>query len=306
MSITDLFFKRRKAALSPEERHAVIVNRLRNEDDWIPVIQDLFSGKYEPDVVDTNIWIWDYEGIFEKAYAAVSSLPESRQRLRHAVLSLLGARKEWYRLAAQDLAKIFAISEATPRLVDILRSKVIRTFQVSGPSMFLSASETEVSNIARAIEGLGATQSIEPILNQWLDMFVRDAGPAFQRWTTLGRRKKDELVSFRDLAVTSLQLLSRMNANVGMQRLREVCGLGSAIHRWCCRLGGEESRKEVIACKWVEQIFFGGLLDKLSYDSLQDLVKQYIEGLPHEQLEMIYASLDGAHRNKHALTSRKA
>ena len=304
MSIIDLF-KKRKAALSPEERHAVIVERLKNEEDWTSVIQDLFSGKYEPDVVDTNIWISDYEGIFEKAYGAVSSLPESRRKLRDAVLALLGASKEWYRLAAQDLAKQLAISEAKPRLLELLHSKSLRPFQASGSSMFSNTSETELSNLAMAIEGLNGAQAIEPILKQWLDLFLRDAGLAFQQWATLRRRKKDESVSFRDLAVTSLQLLSRLDPNVGMQRLREVCGIGSSIHQWCCRLGREQTRNDVIACKWVERVFFGGFLDRLSYEGTRQLAKHYLEGLPDEQLEMIQASLEVAHHNKQALTTRK-
>jgi len=306
MSIIDLF-KKRKAALSSEERHAVIVERLRNEEDWIPVIQDLFSGKYEPDVVDTNIWIWDYEGIFEKAYRAVSPLPESRQRLRNAVLVLLDAGKEWYRLAAQDFAKQFAISEAKPRLLELINSKSVRPFQANGSSMFANTSETELSNIAVAIEGLNGAQAIEPILRQWLDSFLKDAAPAFQQWNGLRRRKKDELHNYRELATTSLQILSRRDPNFGMQRLRDLCELGSPIHQWCCRLGGEQARKDVVACKWVERAFYGGFLDKLNYEETQELANKYFEGLPSEKMEMIHASLGAAHRNKQILEkTRKA
>ena len=290
-------FRKRKPILGPEEREAVIAQRLQKEKDWVPVIQDLFSGKYGPQALDSNIWIWDYEDIFERAYQAIASLPGSRTRLREAILSLLDARKEWYRLAAQDLAKRFAISEATPRLIERLHSTSFRSFWAKGPSMFANVSETELSNIAQAIEGLDGAQAIEPVLRQWLDSFLRDAEPAFQQWNCIRRRKKDELYDYRDLATTSLQILSHRDPNGGMQRLRDLCELGSLVHQWCCRLGGEQARKDVVACKWVQRAFYGGFLDRLSYEKVKELANKYLEGLPSEKMEMIHASHESAHRN---------
>lgn len=301
MSIINLFKKKPETTLGPEERHAAIVQRLRHEEDWTVVIQDLFSGKYEPAVVDTNIWIWDYEGIFEKSYEAVSDLPASRQKLQNAVLTLLGARKEWYRLAAQDLAKHFAIAEAKPKLLETLLAETLSPFNVKGRTMFRKISATELSNLAEAIEGLEGTQRIEPVLKHWLDSFLRDVEPAFQQWNGLRRRKKEELYNYRELATTSLQILSRKDPNFGMQRLRDLCELGTSIHQWCCRLGGEQARKDVVACKWVERAFYGGFLDKLSYEETRELANKYLEGLPSEKTEMIHASLESAHRNKHIL-----
>lgn len=294
-------FRKQQPILSPAERETAIAQRLEKEKDWVPVTQDLFSGKYGPQALDSNIWIWDYEDIFERAYQTIASLPESRTRLRDAIVSLLDARKEWYRLAAQDLAKRFTISEATPRLIERLRSTSLRSFQAKGLSIFANASQTELSNIAQTIEGLNSAQAIEPILRQWLDSFHRDAEPAFRQWKNLRRRKKHELYDYRELATTSLQILSRLDPNVGMQRLQDLCELGSPIHQWCCRLGGEQTRKDVVACKWVERAFYGGFLDKLGYEETRELVNKYLAGLPSEKMEMIHASLEAAHRNKHIL-----
>ena len=294
-------FRKQKPTLSPEEREAAITQRLQKEKDWVPVIQDLFSGKYGPQALDSNIWIWDYEDILERAYQPIASLPESRSRLQGVILTLLDARKEWYRLGAQDLAHRFAISEATPRLIERLRSISLRSFQAKGPSMFANISKTELSNIAQAIEGLDGAQTIEPVLRQWLDSFLRDAGPGFQQWNGLRRRKKDELHDYRELAITSLQILSRRDPKVGMQRLRDLCELGSMIHQWCCRLGGEQDRKDVVACKWVERAFYGGFLDKLSNEETRELAKKYLGGLPSETMEMIHVSLEAAYRNKRIL-----
>ena len=66
-------FRKRQSILGPKEREAAVAQRLQKEKNWVPAIQDLFSGKYGPQALDSNIWIWDYEDMFERAYQTVAS-----------------------------------------------------------------------------------------------------------------------------------------------------------------------------------------------------------------------------------------
>lgn len=277
--------------MSPEKRRSVLVDQLRNESDWMPVIKDLFSGKYGPKAVDTNVGIWDYETIFQEAYRAVAELPESQRRLQDAVLNLLTSKRQWYRLAAQDLAKLFAIHTAEPLLLQGFLSVALRAFNAKGPSMFAEVSATELTNIARVLATLGRISEIEPVLKQWLDMFVR-CSPAFQQWGSLPRRKKDELLDTRELAIASLQILGRKDPTLMTMYFKRIAELGREIHQGCCRFGGE-FRLERGECFWVQRSL-AGLVDKLGHTGARELLVRNLEGFPQAQIEMVLESLKGA------------
>lgn len=289
---------RRQKSLSPQERQAVLIDRLRQERDWSPIIRDLFSGRYGPDALDSNIWIWDYEDIFAKAYKAVAELPESRNRLQDAVLTLLQARKQWYRLAAQDLARQFSIVDAKQRLLETFQTLTLRSFDVKGPSVFKDASATELTNLVRAIEGLGGAKDIESILTRWLEMFTAVA-PTFKQWGKLPRRKKNELRDIRELAVASLQILGRLDPMLMVTYLKRLMEFGRDLHQGCCRFGGE-SRLDSEGCFWVLRALTG-ILDKMDHVGAKKFLSKNLDDLPDPELDMVLSSLKAADDNDNTL-----
>ena len=282
-------FKKQRTAFSPEQRQAIVINRLRHEDDWAPVVTDILSGKYGPHALDSSILMWDFQAVFQEAYQQVMDIPDHRKRLTASVIKLLDSRKDWDRLTAQDFVGRFAIHELAPRLLAQLRACHLRAFQLRGPSIFNTCKVNDLTTIVRALHALELLRDIESTLRDWFELFLAVVPSAFEQWNRLGRRKQDEVYAIRELAIASLQLLADESPELAAASVRRICELGKVLHPGCCRLGDPSLGGEW-GCWWMQR-FLAGLVKKLGYQAANDLMVKHLEGLPPEQINMVLASL---------------